>query len=166
MIFGTRLKRKQKKYARERTSSLEWHGGLGGFQTAIYLEGYMDGIHSKNEVCMLHATITVRFRELALACSWLHYHAHQQLHSICFTWKANGKIFFYYIHFLFVIFLYIYLTDNIFMLQVMVHGREPSPMEFLLKQMCGVMTAKKGCKSSWIVELSTFWYVGFQPFFY
>jgi hypothetical protein len=51
------------------------------------------------------------------------------------------------------------------MLQVMVHGREPSPMEFLLKQMCGVMTAKKGCKSSWIVELSTFWYVGFQPFF-
>jgi len=94
VIFDTRLKRKQKKYARERTSSLEWHGGLGGFQTAIYLEGYMDGIHSKNEVCMLHATITVRFRELALACSWLHYHAHKQLHSICFTWKANGKIFF------------------------------------------------------------------------
>ena len=38
-------------------------------------------------------------------------------------------------------------------------------LSFLLKRMCGVMIAKKGCNSSWIVELNTLWYVGFQPFF-
>jgi hypothetical protein len=36
---------------------------------------------------------------------------------------------------------------------------------FLFKHMCRVMTAKKGCSCSWIVELNTLWYVGFQPFF-
>ena len=36
---------------------------------------------------------------------------------------------------------------------------------FLLKHICEVMTTKKWCNSLWIVELSTLWYVSFQPFF-
>jgi hypothetical protein len=35
---------------------------------------------------------------------------------------------------------------------------------FLLKRVCEVMTAKKRFNNSWIAELSTLWYVGFQPF--
>jgi hypothetical protein len=31
--------------------------------------------------------------------------------------------------------------------------------------MCGLMTAKKGSKNSWIVKLSTLWYVVFNLFF-
>jgi len=34
---------------------------------------------------------------------------------------------------------------------------------FLLKRMCEVITAKKRYNSSWIAELSTLWYIGFQP---
>ena len=37
---------------------------------------------------------------------------------------------------------------------------------FLLKHKCGVMTAKKRCRSSQITELSTLWFVGFQPFLF
>jgi hypothetical protein len=35
-----------------------------------------------------------------------------------------------------------------------------------LKRMYGVVTSKKECNSSWIVELNTLWYIGFQPFLY
>jgi hypothetical protein len=31
--------------------------------------------------------------------------------------------------------------------------------------MYGLITTKKKYNSSWIVELNTLWYVGFQPFF-
>jgi hypothetical protein len=51
-------------------------------------------------------------------------------------------------------------------LQVTVLGHEPSSMNLLLKRMCEVMTAKKGCNSLWIIELSTFYYNHFQPFFF
>jgi hypothetical protein len=37
---------------------------------------------------------------------------------------------------------------------------------FLWERTYGVMIAKKRCSSSWIVELNTLWYVGFQPFFF
>jgi len=82
-----------------------------------------------------------------------------------FACKAGDKIFFTTSIF-FVIFLYTYLTNNIFILQVTVLGHEPSSMNLLLKRMCEVMTAKKGCNSLWIIELSTFYYNHFQPFFF
>jgi hypothetical protein len=50
-------------------------------------------------------------------------------------------------------------------LQATVLGRNPNPIKVFVETIGGVMSAKKGSNNSWIAELNTLWYVGFQPFF-
>jgi hypothetical protein len=74
--------------------------------------------------------------------------------------------FFYYFHFYFIFIFkkHFYLTTFLSCRPRFLDASQ-AQWNFLLKHMCGVMTAKKRCNSLWIVELKTLWYVGFQPFF-
>jgi hypothetical protein len=93
----------------------------------IYLKGCMGGLHSACDVHAFHLTIIVQYGESVVECSRFHYHAQWRHRSIRFTYETNGKIFYYYFHFLFVIFYkYIYL-------QATVLRREPSLMKFFVE---------------------------------
>jgi hypothetical protein len=87
-------KESQKIFERNRVSRLEEGGGLEGFQTDVCLRGRVDGIYSTCDVRTFHATITLWYGESKQMCSRFRYHAHRQLHSICFACEADYKILF------------------------------------------------------------------------
>jgi hypothetical protein len=80
-------------YERKRASSLEWHGDLKGFQTAIYLRGCIKRTTFNTWRPLVSLNSHSPVRRTAPACSRFHYHTHQRLHSICFACKVDGKIF-------------------------------------------------------------------------
>ena len=68
---------------------MEWGGGLAGIQTAIHLEGNMDGIYWARD---LRAVLTVWRRQPEPANLWFDDHAHWRLRPVQRIYEADGKI--------------------------------------------------------------------------
>jgi len=84
----------------------------------------------------------------------------------CFACEVDGKCFlFTSILFNMLFFINIFNWQYFYLIGYDSWTRVMPDGVFLLKHICGVITAKKGCISLWIVELDSLWFVGFQPFF-
>jgi hypothetical protein len=129
----------------------------------------MDIIHSAWDFYAFHVIVTVRYGKYKPACSWFLYHEHHRLCSVRFACEVDGMIFYNIYFFITSIFFYyfykyIQLTP-FFSCRLQFLDASQARLSFLLKCICGVITVKKRCNSSWITKLITLWYVGFQPFF-
>jgi len=107
------------------------------------------------------STVTIWCKELVPMCSWFCYHAYWWICSICFTWEADDKIFFITSFFGLLIFINIFNWQHFLSCRLWFLDASKARWSFLLKHMCKVMIAKKGCNSLQIAKLCTLWYVGF-----
>jgi hypothetical protein len=65
---------------------------------------FQAGIHSTHDVHAFHLIVTVWCRESEPMCSRFCYNAHQRLRFVCLACEVDDTIFFYYIHFLLLVF--------------------------------------------------------------
>lgn len=139
---------------RNRTSKLEGRGILEGFQTSIHLEGCIGGIYSTSDVRAFGATVIIWYGELEPTYSRFHYHAHWQIHFVCFACEADDYSFFITSIFRICCFIWIFLTNTSFLLQATILGHKLRLMEPFVEMHMWNADRRKGCIRSWIIELS------------
>jgi len=89
---------------RQIASRLEWCDSLEGFQITVHRRGCLGRIHLTHDVHAFYVSVIVWCEKSEPACSWFNYFTYWWLRSVRFACEADGRIFFHYIHFLFVAF--------------------------------------------------------------